>query len=93
MSSALSIKEKNSAVKSFSSNGHPSQTVVREGLGADCLKLHCLSSPHRPERQMFSRNKRHTVSVSGVKFRSVQRVSRSLNFTSVLIKPNQNTKY
>lgn len=41
MSSVIltSIKEKDSAMKSFSSNVYASQAVVREGLGADPLKV------------------------------------------------------
>lgn len=85
------IKEKNSARESFSSNVYASQTVVREGLGADPLKV--LGSLCGPVKQMCSRNQCPPVSISRAKSRSEQKVSRSLTFLLVLIKPNQNTKY
>lgn len=78
-------------MKSFSSNAYASQTVVREGLGADPLKD--LGSPCRPVKRSCSRNQCLPVTISRAKSRSEQKVSRNLPFLLVLIKPNQNTKY
>lgn len=63
-----SIKEKNSAMKSSSPNIYASQIVVREGLGADPLKV--LGSLYRPVKQKCSRNLCLPVSISRAKSRS-----------------------